>query len=184
MYIASISLVVCLSLAVIAWIREREDSGYWQYLIRSGVWSLLLALDAGLMWMVGIFLGKFVFWERKNGLCTRIYHLLFETVATCDIKYCLVRDHMHTDVCLLYQNKKGMDLASPFVLSAFMLLCVIVQPVSVTLLATAKSAHFMASKITAILCIVLMWIVTGVIAYIGFKRIELHPNKKGGTNLE
>lgn len=77
MYIASISLVVCLSLAVIAWIREREDSGYWQYLIRSGVWSLLLALDAGLM-----------------------------------------------------------------------------------------------------------WIVTGVIAYIGFKRIELHPNKKGGTNLE
>lgn len=107
MYIASISLVVCLSLAVIAWIREREDSGYWQYLIRSGVWSLLLALDAGLMWMVGIFLGKFVFWERKNGLCTRIYHLLFEIVATCDIKYCLVRDHMHTDVCLLYQNKKG-----------------------------------------------------------------------------
>lgn len=55
MYIASISLVVCLNLAVIAWIREREDSGYWQYLIRSGVWSLLLALDAGLMWMVGIF---------------------------------------------------------------------------------------------------------------------------------
>lgn len=82
------------------------------------------------------------------------------------------------------KTKKGMDLASPFVLSAFMLLCVIVQPVSVTLLATAKSAHFMASKITAILCIVLMWIVTGVIAYIGFKRIELHPNKKGGTNLE
>ena len=55
LYIASISLVVCQSLAVIAWIREREDSGYWQYLIRSGVWSLLLALDAGLMWMVGIF---------------------------------------------------------------------------------------------------------------------------------
>ena len=82
------------------------------------------------------------------------------------------------------KTKKGMDLASPFVLSAFMLLCVIVQPVSVTLLATAKSAHFMASKITAILCIVLMWIVTGVIAYIGFKRIELHPNKKGVTNLE
>ena len=55
LYIASISLVVCLILATIAWIREREDSGCWQYLIRSGVLTLLLALDAGLMWMVGIF---------------------------------------------------------------------------------------------------------------------------------
>ena len=66
MYIASISLVVCLSLAVIAWIREREDSGYWQYLIRSGVWSLLLALDAGLMWMVGIFLREICFLGEKK----------------------------------------------------------------------------------------------------------------------
>lgn len=81
------------------------------------------------------------------------------------------------------KTKKGMDLASPFVLSAFMLLCVIVQPVSVTFLATAKSAHFI-QFFAENLCIVLMWIVTGVIAYIGFKRIELHPNKKGGTNLE
>lgn len=130
------------------------------------------------------FLREICFLGEKNGICTRIYHLPFETVATCDIKYCLVRDHMHTDVCLLYQNKKGNGSCITFRFVGIYAAVLIVQPVSVTLLATAKSAHFMASKITAILCIVLMWIVTGVIAYVGFKRIELHPNKKGGTNLE
>lgn len=184
LYIASISLVVCLSLAVIAWIREREDSGYWQYLIRSGVWSLLLALDAELMWMVGIFKGNLFFGREKMGFVREFIICFLRQLrpATLNIVwYGIICIPMYA-YCI--KTKKGMDLASPFVLSAFMLLCVIVQPVSVTLLATAKSAHFMASKITAILCIVLMWIVTGVIAYIGFKRIELHPNKKGGTNLE